>query len=130
MNTISNLLGLAVPLGSQGFPGGTAVKNPPANAGDSGSVPGWGRSPGGGHGNPLQYSCLENTTDRGAWRAAIQGVAESDTTEHALTAGPLAESEKGDLFLQKYRVGRGYRQLQIKTTTKCTGNRTLVICRL
>ena len=107
MNTISNLLGLAVPLGSQGFPGGTAVKNPPANAGDSGSVPGWGRSPGGGHGNPLQYSCLENTTDRGAWRAAIQGVAESDVTEHALTAGPLAESEKGDLFLQKYRLGRG-----------------------
>ena len=46
------------------------VKNPPANAGnirDVGSVPGWGRSPGGGHDNPLQYSCLENPKDRGAW---------------------------------------------------------------
>ena len=47
-------------------------KNPPANAGDLRDVvliPGWGRSPGGGHGNPLQYSCLENPMDRGAWRA-------------------------------------------------------------
>ena len=48
------------------------VKNMPANAGDrrdSGSIPGWGRSPGGGHGNPLQYSFLENLMDRGAWQA-------------------------------------------------------------
>ena len=54
------------------------VKNPPANAGDlrdMGSVPGPGRSPGGGHGNPLQYSCLENPMDRGAWRATVHGVA-------------------------------------------------------
>ena len=48
------------------FPGGTVVKNPPANAGDLGSVPGSGRSPGGGNGNPPQYSCLENPMDRGA----------------------------------------------------------------
>ena len=55
------------------------VKNPPANAGevrDVGSIPGSGRSPGGGHGNPLQYSCLENPMDRGAWRATVPGVAE------------------------------------------------------
>ena len=45
------------------FPGGSVVKNPPANSGDSGSVPGLGKSPGEGNGNPLQYSCLENTTD-------------------------------------------------------------------
>ena len=45
------------------------VKNPPANAGDSGSIPGLGRSPGGGNGNPLQYSCLEDPMDRGAWQA-------------------------------------------------------------
>ena len=48
------------------------VKNPPANRvdiRDTGSIPGWGRSPGGGHGNPLQYSCLENLMDRGAWGA-------------------------------------------------------------
>ena len=50
-------------------------------AGDPGSIPGSGRSPGGGHGNPLHYSCLENPTDRGAWRATVHGVTESDTTE-------------------------------------------------
>ena len=56
------------------------VKNSPANAGDireKGSIPGWGRSPGGGHGNPLQNSCLENPMDRGAWQAAVHGVAKS-----------------------------------------------------
>ena len=47
----------------QGFPGGAVVKNPPANAGDVGSIPGWGRSPGGGNGNPLQFSCLKNSMD-------------------------------------------------------------------
>ena len=58
-----------------------AVKNPPANAGDRrhSSIPGSGRSPGGGHGNPLQYSCLENPLDRVAWRAAVPGVAKSGT---------------------------------------------------
>ena len=53
-----------------GFPGGTVVKNLPANAGDvrdTGSIPGLGRSPGGEHGNPLQYSCLEYPVDGGAW---------------------------------------------------------------
>ena len=53
------------------------VKNLPANAGDmrdAGSIPGLGRSPGGGHGNPLQYSCLKNPMDRGAWRATVHGV--------------------------------------------------------
>ena len=60
------------------------VKNLSANAGDvrdTGLIPGWGRSPGGGHGNPLQYSCLENPVDRGAWRATVHIIAESDTTE-------------------------------------------------
>ena len=56
------------------------VKNPLANnAGDAGSIPGLGGSPGGGHGNPLQYSCLENPTDRGAWRAAVDGISKSWT---------------------------------------------------
>ena len=50
-----------------GFPDGSVVKNPSANEGDAGSIPGSGRSPGGGHGNPLQYSCLKNPMDRGAW---------------------------------------------------------------
>ena len=58
------------------------VKNPPANAGDLrdvGLIPGSGRAPGGGHGNPLQYPCLENPVDRGAWRATVHRVAESRT---------------------------------------------------
>ena len=54
------------------FPGGTVVKNLPANAGDTGPIPGWGRSPGEENGYPLQYSCLENPMDRGAWRAKQQ----------------------------------------------------------
>ena len=61
-----------------------AVKNPPANARDMGSIPGSGRPPGGGRGNPLQYSCLENPIDRGAWWAIVHRVPEkSDTTEVA-----------------------------------------------
>ena len=62
-----------------GFPGGSVVKNPPANAGDTGSIPGLGRSPGEGNGNPLQYSSLENPMDRGARRAPVHGVAKSQT---------------------------------------------------
>ena len=61
------------------FPGGSAVKNLPANARDSGLIPGSGRSPGEGNGNPLQHSCLGNPMDRVAWRAEVQGVAESQT---------------------------------------------------
>ena len=58
------------------------VKNPPANAGDIrdlGSIPGWGRSPAGGNGNPLQYSCSENPTDNGAWQATVHGGRKSQT---------------------------------------------------
>ena len=61
-----------------GFPGGSVVKNPPANAGDTGLIRQLGRSPGEGNGNPLQYSCLKNPMDRGAWRATVRGVTESD----------------------------------------------------
>ena len=65
-----------------GFPGGTVVKNLPANAGDSGnmsSIPGSGRSPAGGKGNPFQYSCLKNSKDRGAWWATVHGVTKDGT---------------------------------------------------
>ena len=65
-----------------GFPDGSGVKNPPAHAGDAGDlglIPGSGRSPGGGNSNPLQYSCLENPMDRGAWWATVRGVAKSRT---------------------------------------------------
>ena len=58
------------------------VKNPPTNAGDMGSLSESGRSPGKGNGNPLQYSCLRNPTDRGAWHAIVRGVTkESDMTQ-------------------------------------------------
>ena len=66
-----------------GFPGSSVVKNPPANAGDTGdtgSIPGSGRSPGGGNGNPFQFSCLENLINRGVWQATVHGVAELDMT--------------------------------------------------
>ena len=55
------------------------VKNPPASAGDVGSIPGSRRSPEEGNGNPLQYSCLENSMDRGAWWVTVHGVAKSQT---------------------------------------------------
>ena len=67
------------------FSGGAVARNPPANEGDaedSGSIPESGRSPGAGNGTPLQYSCLENPMDRGAWWAAVHGVAKSRTRLH------------------------------------------------
>ena len=65
-----------------GFPGGASSKDLPANAGDvrdAGLIPGSGRSTGGGHGNPLEYSCLENPMDRGAWWAPVHRVTKSWT---------------------------------------------------
>ena len=61
------------------FPGGSEVKASVYNAGDLGSIPGLGRSPGEGNGNPLQYSCLENPLDGGAWWATVHGVAKNQT---------------------------------------------------
>ena len=69
-------------LGNLGFPGGSVVKNVPANAGDLGLIPGSGKSPGEGNGNPLQYSYLGNPMDRGAWQVTDhEGHKESDMTE-------------------------------------------------
>ena len=65
-----------------GFLGGTMIKNPPANAGDArdtGWIPGSGRSPGVRNGSPFQYSCLENSMDKGAWQTIVHGVAQSQT---------------------------------------------------
>jgi len=61
------------------FPGGSDNKESACNAGDQGSIPGLGSSPGKGNGYPLQYSCLENSMDRGAWWAKVHGVAKSQT---------------------------------------------------
>jgi len=60
-------------ISSWGFPGGSVLKNPPPNAEDTYSIPGSRISPGGGNGNPLQYSCLGNSTDREAWQATVYG---------------------------------------------------------
>ena len=62
-----------------GFPHSSVGKESACNAGDPSSIPGSGRSPGEGNGNPLQYSCLENCMDRGAWQATAHGVAKSQT---------------------------------------------------
>ena len=69
-----------------GFPGGTTVKNLPANEGDADSIPRSERAPGGRHGNPLQYSCLENPKARGAWQAIVHGISKSDMTVHMCTS--------------------------------------------
>ena len=63
----------------EGFPGGSVVKNLPANAGDMGLIPGSGRSLGGGNDNPLQYFCLGNPMDRGDWQAIVYGFTKSET---------------------------------------------------
>ena len=64
LNTLSN----------KGFPGGSAIKNLPANAGDPGFISGWRRSLGGAHGNPLQHTCLGNSMHRGAWCVTFHGI--------------------------------------------------------
>ena len=76
------------------FPGGAVAKNLPANAKNV-SIPGSGRSPGGGHGNPLQYPCLENPMERGAWRAAVHSVAKSWTGLSHWAPPPLPQHEMG-----------------------------------
>ena len=78
------------------FPGGTLVKNSPANAGDTVLTPGSGRVPGEGNSNLLQYSCLENPMDRGAWRATVHGVIKSWTplSTHGI---PHKERQSNDI---------------------------------
>ena len=80
----------------EGFPGGSVVKNPSANARDGGLITGSGIFPGGGNGNPLQYSCWENPMDRGAWRAAFHEVTKNWTwlSAHSLTVTVLAKQYK------------------------------------
>ena len=76
---LSKLAFLGFPSGSAGFPGGSVSKESACNAGDPGSIPGSGRSPGEGNDYPLQYSCLDNFMDRGAWWATVLGAAKNWT---------------------------------------------------
>ena len=69
-----------------GFPGGSPAKESASDAGDPSSIPGLGRSPREGNGNPLQYTCLEISMDRGAWRASVHVAAQSDTTQQLTLA--------------------------------------------
>ena len=80
-----------------GLPGGSVVKNPLASAGDLGLIPGLGRPPGGGHGSPLWYSCLENPMDRGAWRATVHGVTKN-RTRLSMNAHALATTTYKDFY--------------------------------
>ena len=72
--SVTMLFSFSVSVGTLDFPGGSVDKESTCSAGDAGSIPGSGRSPGGGHGNTLQYSCLENPMDRGAWQATVYAV--------------------------------------------------------
>ena len=108
-----------------GFPGGSVVKNPPAFAEDTrdtGSIPGLGRSPGEGNGNPLQYPCLESSMDRGAWRATVSGVTKrwtklsTHTLWHGL-AGEIGNSMLGgewETLIPAVEEKKGFPQLQKK----------------
>ena len=99
-------LGRAAAIWAGGFPGSSDGKESACNAGDPGSVPGSGRSPGGGHGTLLQYSCLENPMDRGAWWATGHGVARRQTklSDSIFT---LSKGSSGRTERVSWQVGEG-----------------------
>ena len=106
-----------------GFPGGTAVKNPPANSGatgDVGSMSGSGRSLGERNGNPLQYSCLRNPVDRGAWLAIVHGAAKSQTrlSDWAHTQIPMDITHMNKIlrFFNNHQVCKGIQRPQSSRT--------------
>ena len=86
-----------------GFPGGSDGKESACSAGDPGLIPGLGRSPGEGNGNPLQYSCLENSMDGGAWQATVHGVTNSQTQLSDFTFFFLLVIGGGDLHRRGFR---------------------------
>ena len=107
------------------------VKNPPANAGnirDAGLIPGSGRFPGEGHGNPIQHSCLENPTDRGAWQATVQGLQKSQTqlkrlSTHAHTCPELGgNNRRGRIFVSMKLITNGRERLNKQSDPKTVNN--------
>ena len=81
-----------------GFPGGSDGKEPACSAGDPGSIPGSGRSPGEGNGNPLQYPCLENPMDGGAWQTTVHGVAKSWNDFNFTSLSCMGKHEKKNMI--------------------------------
>ena len=105
--------------GKHSFPSGTEVKNPPANARDAGLIPGSGRSPRGGNGNPFQYSCLGNPMDTGAWWATVHRVAKNwaQLSDPTAATQEKMQIEKGCadlcwLFLKSRSIFSSYSQFQ------------------
>ena len=86
------------------FPGGSVVKNPPAIAGDAGLIPVLGKSPGGGNDKPLQYSCLGNPLDRGAWWVTVHGVAKSQTWQWLNSSGSVMRHADTEMTVMKEEV--------------------------
>ena len=105
------------------FPGGSVVKNPPDNAGDVGLIPGLERSPGEGNGNPLQYSCLGNPMDRGAWRATVHGAAR---VRHDLATKQQYSIECLHCCQTALLVTLGFSALSILEVLASTSSHTLV----
>ena len=104
------------------FPGGTVVKNVLANAGDTGSIPESGRSPGEGNGNPLQCSCLGNPKDRGAWQATIHRVTkESDTTKQLNNNNIVSQDLSDVSLIIRLIMGLGPQQKSAIFVTSCQG---------
>ena len=95
-----------------GFPGGSVVKNPPTNAGGVGWIPGSGRSPGEGNGNPLEYSCLGNPMHSWAWQAIVHGVTKSQTTEHACALEMTPFQLKSEAIYKPFPLSKGKERRQ------------------
>ena len=101
------------------------VKNLPANAGDLSWNFGSGRSPGGGNGNPLQYSCLENPTDRGAWWATVHGFTEESDTTWQLNSNEQSEDNHKKLSQSAVRINEA---VYVKVLRKAPGHNYYVGC--
>ena len=95
-----------------GSPGGSVVKNQPANGGDANLISGWGRSPGEGNGNPPQYSCLGNPKDSGAWQATVHGVAKESDMTYWLSNNNMKMREERRRVDWYLKIGKGGKKKQ------------------